>query len=132
MAARTSALADAIKIAQECVRRPGKVSIWSPKLDRYVCGDDPGFRQALADQAQPKNKVYSPLSPAFKLVFLTAIGGTLLFFVTCLSVHLWTGGVMPSATEKFVDGLWDMVKVGFGAVTGLLGGQALRNEASLE
>jgi hypothetical protein len=131
MAAK-SALVDALKIAQECVRTPRKVSVWSAELNRYVCGDDPEFRQAMADRRSAKNKVHPPLSPAFKLVFLTAAGGTILFVLMCLGVHLLTGGVMPSATEKFVDGMLDMAKIGFGAVVGLLGGQTLRNEVSLE
>jgi hypothetical protein len=64
--------------------------------------------------------------------FLTAAGGTLLFVLLCFGVHLLTSGVMPSATEKLVDGMLDMAKIGFGAVVGLLCGQTLRNGASLE
>jgi len=132
MAATSALVVDAIKIAQECVRTPRKVSVWSNELNRYVCRDDPEFRQAVAAQALAKNNVHPPLSPAFKLVFLTAAGGTLLFVLMCFGVHLLTGGVMPSATEKLVEGMLDMAKIGFGAVVGLLGGQTLRNEVSLE
>ena len=111
MAAKSTLVVDAITIAQECMRTPGKVSIWSAQANRYVCNDNPEFKQALADQAQAKTRVRPPLSPAFKLVFLTAAIGTLLFVLLCISVHLSTGGVMPSATEKLVDGMFDMAKI---------------------
>ena len=86
----------------------------------------------MADQTLAKHKIHPPVSPVFKLVFLTAAGGTILFVLMCFGVHLLTAGVMPSATEKLVDGLLDMAKIGFGAVVGLFGGQTLRNEVSLQ
>ena len=127
MSGQTSAVESAIRIVRECVKAPGKTSIWSAELGRYICIDDPGYKKALAESAHTKD--HPPISSTFKLVFLTAAIGTVLFISICVGVHLWTGGVMPSATEKLIDGLLDMAKIGFGAVVGLLGGQSLKSQA---
>jgi len=67
-----------------------------------------------------------PINPVFKLVFLTATLGTLLFVAICVTVTLFAGRDMPGPVEKLVTGLFDLAKIGFGAIVGLLGGQALK------
>jgi hypothetical protein len=114
-----------IDVALECVKRPGHTSVWSKSAGKYVC-KEPEYRAAIAEQSLDVAAAHPPINPAFKLVFLTAAGGTVLFVAICVSVHLITGGTMPTATEKLVDGLFTMAQIGFGAVVGLLGGQTLR------
>ena len=65
-------------------------------------------------------------SPAFKLVFLTAAIGTLLFVLICVTTTLLAGKEPPPLTEKITMALFDLAKIGFGSVVGLLGGQALK------
>jgi hypothetical protein len=114
-------------IAAECIRRPGYTSVWSKAAGKYVCSRDVEFqaavREELADRA-----AHPPISSAFKLVFLTAAAGTLIFVLICVGLHAWLGEKMPAATVKLVDGLIGMAQIGFGAVVGLLGGQVLRPE----
>jgi hypothetical protein len=38
-------------IAAECVREPGRASIWSERHGRYVCEKDPYFPPAKAEGA---------------------------------------------------------------------------------
>jgi hypothetical protein len=115
-----------VDVATECVKRPGRTSVWSKSTNKYVSSQDPEYEQAIAEQSPDVGAAHPPINPAFKLVFLTAAGGTVLFIAICVGVHLITGGKMPTATEKLVDGLFAMAQIGFGAVVGLLGGQTLR------
>jgi hypothetical protein len=117
--------ADMAAVAAECIKKPTRRSVWSAKLGRYVCSDelehDEAIVAASATKASPP-----PLNPAFKLVFLTAAGGTALFVFICIAIHLVVGGEMPTPLAKLVDGLFDLAKIGFGAIAGLLGGVTLK------
>jgi hypothetical protein len=114
-------------IVAECVKMPGRTSVWSKAAGKYVCVKDPEYEQAVAEQHTPAiAAAHPPINAAFKLVFLTSVGGTVLFIAICVAIHWTTGGVMPTATEKLVDGLFSMAQIGFGAIVGLLGGQVLR------
>ncbi len=44
---------DLIQIAVECVRKPGRESIWSPELGNYVCPDSEEERRALLQSDRP-------------------------------------------------------------------------------
>jgi hypothetical protein len=69
---------------------------------------------------------HPPISAAFKLVFLTAAGGTLLFALLCVVVTLAAGKEPHPLVERLVSGFFDLAKIGFGAVAGMLGGQSLK------
>jgi len=113
-------------IAAECIKMPGRTSVWSKRSRKYVCAKDPEYEEAVAEHTPDIAASHPPINPAFKLVFLTATGGTILFIAICVAVHAATGGTMPTATQKLVDGLFSLAQIGFGAIVGLLGGQALR------
>jgi hypothetical protein len=83
----------------ECARTPGRISIWSEQLGRYVCSEDPGFQQAMAEQSTITTVARAPISSAFKLVFLTAAGGTLLFVVICVGTTVYMGRTPSSSRE---------------------------------
>jgi len=85
---------------------------------------------ALGDASSSRPSTLTvTLSPAFKLVFLSVLGITVLSMV--LSCVLWTYG------QQLPPGTWEMDKdpllaaclttwkLGFGAIIGLLGGKAL-------
>jgi hypothetical protein len=103
-------------VAAGCLSRPNKMSVWSDELGKFICVEDP---RAKVPSGSPT------IDPAFKLVFLTAAGGTLLFLVICMTVTLLTDKQPPPLLERIITGLFDLVKIGFGAVVGLLGGQVL-------
>ncbi len=117
---------DMTVIAAECARTPGRVSIWSGRLGKYVCSRDPAFQQALAEQSDNAVVAHAPISASFKLVFLTAAGGTLLFVAICVTTTLLAGREPPPLLEKMITSLFDLAKIGFGAVVGLLGAQTLK------
>ena len=113
------------KVATECARTPGRTSLWSERLGRYVCSRDPAFEGVIAEQADAP-PAHPPIGPSFKLVFLTAAGGTALFVIVCVITTLLAGRDPPPLTEKLVTGFFDLAKIGFGAVVGMLGGQSLK------
>jgi hypothetical protein len=118
---------DMISAAIECARTPGRISVWSKTLGRYVCAYDPAFDEALEEYLKNKKQGRPvPISAAFKLVFLTAAGGTLLFIAICVTTTLIVGKDMPPILEKTITSLFDLAKIGFGATTGLLGSQVLK------
>ena len=126
-------LAEMKNIAGECIKHPSRISVWSEAEGRYVCPERaaavarveaaPGTTNPLSTQPA------ASLSPTFKLVFVTAAVGTGLFLLLCISLHLITGGTPPPPMEKLIQGMFDLVKVGFGAIVGLLGGKALDQPA---
>src|SRR5262245_44778494 len=62
-------------IAAECIRQPGRTSMWSKAAGRYVCSKDPEFNEAVKQNSLTANSPYPPINPAFKLVFITAAAG---------------------------------------------------------
>jgi hypothetical protein len=116
-------------VATECVKSPGRTSIWSKKAGKYVCSKDPEYREATHQQTAEVSLEHPPINQTFKLVFLTSAFGTVFFTGLCLVVHWATGGVMPTATQKLVDGMLSMAQIGAGAVFGLLGAQGMKASA---
>lgn len=115
-----------VNIAAECVKSPGRTSVWSQRLQKYVCPDTAEGQEALADQSLPVRAAHPPIAPQFKLVFLTASVGTVLFVILCLVLSLMAGKEPPALFEKVILGFFDLAKIGFGAVVGLLGGKKLQ------
>ncbi|MBV9884426.1 MAG: hypothetical protein JO276_15560 [Sphingomonadaceae bacterium] len=113
-------------IAVECARTPGLTSIWSKNLGRYVCSKDPEFERAAREESTGSSPDHVPINSAFKLVFLASLGGTALFTAICVTTTLLAGREPPPLTVELVRWLGDLAKLGFGAMTGLLGGQSLR------
>lgn len=90
-------------IAVECVKNPRRRSIWVPALGKYMCPDSEEGRQALALEIKTslaEEEKHPPIDPQFKLVFLTAASGTLVFIVLCLVVTLLAGKEPPPLFER--------------------------------
>jgi hypothetical protein len=114
-------------VAAECTRTPGRKSVWSEHRRRYVCSKDPEYERAASEQDNAIAQGRPPIGSAFKLVFLTAVGGTVLFVAVCVITTLLAGREPHPLTEKLVTGFFDLAKIGFGAVVGLLGSQSLKS-----
>jgi len=129
-------IAEMAKVAAECIKNPGKQSVWSTELGRYLCPDSDDGKAALAKakdivvstEMKEKAASYPSINPQFKLVFLTAAFGTFLFLALCVTVTLIAGKEPPPLMDKFVTTVLDLVKIGFGAIVGLLGGRVLQAE----
>jgi hypothetical protein len=115
-----------VGVAAECARVPSRASIWSARLGRYVCTKDPEFEFALAEQGNATSAGHPTINASFKLVFLTAAGGTILFAAICVITTLLAGKEPHPLTEKIVMGFFDLAKISFGAIVGMLGGQTLK------
>jgi len=124
-----SMLHEMMGVATECLNRPGTVSVWSSELGKYVCVEDPGYKEMLAKKQRESPGGHSPINPAFKLVFLAAAGGTILFVLICVAVTIIAGRDMPPPLEKLITGMFDLAKIGFGAVVGLLGSRTLLEDS---
>ena len=119
--------------AAECLRKPRGTSVWVPELGKYVCLDFPDSEEelavagrALSEREHRASIATGPtIGSQFKLVFGTAAGGTLLFVLICVAVTLVAGKEPPPLLEKVVVSLFDLAKIGFGAVVGLLGAKHL-------
>jgi hypothetical protein len=128
-------ISEMANIAAECVKHPTMTSILVPESGHYICPDSQEGQRVLAAIQNMQNSSQaltqsSRIDPQFKLVFITAAAGTLLFVVICVGLHLYTDGQPPPALAKLIDGLLDMAKIGFGAAVGLLGGKVLQKDQS--
>jgi hypothetical protein len=123
-------VAEMANIASECLKHPKRTSIWSTQLGKYVCTVTPEGQEALADQSLSLNAAHPPINLQFKLIFLTAAIGTGVFVLLCLVLSLIAGKEPPPLFEKVIMGFFDMAKIGFGAVVGLLGGKKLQGDAT--
>ena len=112
---------DMMATAIECVRKPGRTSIWSARLGKWLCSDDPEFQQALADQSTMSTAARAPIGAAFKLVFLTAEGGTAFFLIICVGLTILLDKPHSDFTERLILSVFDLAKIGVGAIAGLLG-----------
>lgn len=115
-------LRDMAAIASECVKRPGKSAVWSPTLGRYVC---PTIDGIPLSELNPADAARPPISPMFKLVFLTAAGGTILFIALCVTLALLAGKEPPTLVTELIRGMFSLAQIGFGAIVGMLGGKRL-------
>ena len=115
-----------LQIATECVSKPGRVSIWSPRHNRYVCSRDPRFQQAKKEQSPAVTAAHQPVSAEFKLVFLTVAIGTAFFITLCVVVRFVIGAQPDPMAVRLIEGLLTMSQIGVGAIAGLLGGKAIK------
>lgn len=121
-----SAVSTMGKAGAECVKNPGRPSFWIAAERRYICPDGDEARPPATGQIDHAAVPASGrIDPKFKLVFLTAAGGTLLFTLTCVALQLATKGELPPAQKELSDSILTMAKIGFGAIVGLLGGKVL-------
>jgi len=128
---------DMAVIAGECIKNPKRDSLWVPGHG-YVCPEsEEAKRQAVLEAAAhpipaKEAKKHPPLSPQFKLVFLTAAFGTFFFLILCLIMAYFTNHESQPLLVRLIEGLFDLVKIGFGAVVGLLGGKRLQSEVDIK
>ena len=112
-------------VAAECFRGPNSRAVWSPERQAYVCPDDfdvPAIRLDLTSTAHP------PINPMFKLVFVTAAGGTLFFAVLCVALAAFGLKASPTLIDNVFEVSLNLLKIGFGAIIGMLGGIRLQGE----
>jgi hypothetical protein len=118
------------RVATECVKRPYLPGVWCPENNKYVRkveqtdAADHGSEAVRPPQDQARTP--PPLGTQFKLVFVSAFGGTMFFILLCVLVTLVTGGQPTPLEEELVRGLWDLAKIGFGSVVGILGSKTLK------
>ena len=115
-------LGDMTAIAVECIKRTDKQAVWSPEVNRYVCPVSDNVPEGKLDR---KSVHRPPISALFKLVFATAAAGTVISLTLCVGLTLAAGKEPPSLMTEVVRGLFDLAKVGFGAIVGLLGAKRL-------
>jgi hypothetical protein len=124
---------DIMLMVRECVKHPRRTSIWLPEQSKYVCPqseDALRYYEAMAkDQMKTGEMLNPPLYEHFKLIFLTIFGGPLFFVVLCVVLTFASGKEPPPLFEKVIMSLFDLAKIGFGAVVGLIAGPKLQEQA---
>lgn len=122
-----------INIAAECLKNPGKKLVWSSEQQKYICPERVKHtRAAVVQQAASAAATaeHPALSQQFTLIFSTAAGGTLLFVLLCFGCSFAAGKQPPPLLEKLIMGFFDLAKIGFGTIVGLLGGGWLAGDRS--
>ena len=61
------------------------------------------------------------ISRTFKFIFKSTFAGTLFFVVLCIVLSLAAGREPPPLFEKLILATFDLAKIGFGTIVGLLG-----------
>ena len=117
-----------VGMAAECLRDPRRTSVWSDRLGKYVCADTDDGREALLLQNQLALRAHPSLSPEFKLVVKIAMIGTLFTLCLCIVLTFLAGREPHPLLEKVIMGFFDIVKIGIGAIAGLLGGRKLSGD----
>jgi hypothetical protein len=117
-------------IANECLLKPRTRSIWSGSLRKYVCEDSEEGHLARAQQSTRNHAQHPPISPTFKFVFRWSFAGTLLFVGLCIVLSLVAGREPPPLFEKVIMATFDLAKIGFGAIVGLLGAKHVEGVSS--
>ena len=110
-------------VARECFRRPRVTSLLASSESRYVCPEE-AEEFARAENLQGERRAAHRIDPKFKMVFLATVGGTLLFTCICVALRLGAGSSLSSADDELFGVMLTMVKIGFGAIVGLLGGES--------
>jgi hypothetical protein len=100
------------KAAVQCLKNPGRPSFWVEAEGRYICPDENEVGRIEHTTALSAGR----LDPRFKLVFLTAASGTLLFTLICVAINLTTNGDLPPARKELTESILTMAKIGFGAI----------------
>lgn len=116
-------------IANECIVKPRTRSVWSGRLKKYVCEESEEGRFVLAREQTQSQTHHSPISPTFKFVFRWSFVGTLLFVALCIVLSLVAGREPPPLFEKVIMATFDLAKIGFGAIVGLLGAKYVDGES---
>jgi hypothetical protein len=92
-------------IAAECFKHPGRKSVWSPRLQKYICPDSEEAAEVSITTTPPQETAkHPPINQEFKLVFVTAAVGTLIFVVLCLTMTLLAGREPHPLYEKVIIG----------------------------
>jgi hypothetical protein len=119
-------ISEMANVARECLTTPTRDSIWSLRLQRYVCIDTLEGQQALRDHDQSPGEAlaHPALGRDFKLIVVVAIVATLVFASLCVVLTFLSGREPAPLFDRMMTWLMDGVKVTGGAVLGLLGGRA--------
>lgn len=119
-------ISEMLNVAAECARHPLRDSVYSPRLNRFICADTEEGRRVEDDHL-----LAARLQPPFKLVFLTVAIGTLVFAGLCVGAALAAGRETSPLFEEIIRALMWFVQLGVGTILGLLGARAFSRGAPL-
>ncbi len=118
-------------VAKACADRPNTLSVWVEELQRYVCVEDPKYKEKTARaRSAPVNTGHLPVNSAFKFAVLTSFGLGVFFVILCFTATIIAGGKPNDLVEYMIKGTFAIGQTAIGVALGLLGGPGLLREAS--
>ena len=129
-------ITEMVNVAVECVQHPKRASVWAPELGRHICSDSEESKTSLAEEqriavshpARKRVQEHSRIDPSVRACACDRCSRHITIHPPLCSTNMVQRGRYAYGSREAGNGLFDIARIGFDAVVGLLGGKVLQGE----